>query len=117
MFIHDFLKDYTCSFRIVVIEKLLGNYLLKDVVPEYFQDVNRLKQRQVITINLKSSLSNHLNGQKIKPIVMAKDIVCVLASSKTCNIGQVARVLGVDRKNIKKVVERQCIIDTNEDFG
>jgi hypothetical protein len=62
MFIHDFLKDYTCSFRIVVIEKLLGNYLLKDVVPEYFQDVNRLKQRQVITINLKSSSSNHLNG-------------------------------------------------------
>jgi hypothetical protein len=85
MFIRDFLKDYTCSFWNVVIEQLLGNYLLRDVVLEYLQDVNKLKQNQVVIDNLKSSLSNHLNGQKTKLIVMAKDIIYALASSKTCN--------------------------------
>jgi hypothetical protein len=46
---------------------------------------------------------------------MAKDIVCVFASFKTCNNRQVTRVLGVDCRNIKKVVERRCILDTNGD--
>jgi hypothetical protein len=46
---------------------------------------------------------------------MAKDIVCVLASSKTCNYRQVAQNVGMDHKNIKKIVERKCILDTNKD--
>jgi hypothetical protein len=58
----------------------MGSYLLKDCVFEYLCDLGKIKQKQIIVDNIKSSLSNHLNGQKTTPIVMAKDIVYALAT-------------------------------------
>jgi hypothetical protein len=58
----------------------MGSYLLKDCVFEYLCDLGKIKQKQIIIDNIKSSLSNHLNGQKTTPIVMAKDIVYALAT-------------------------------------
>jgi ActR/RegA family two-component response regulator len=47
---------------------------------------------------------------------MAKDIVCVLVmSDKSCNARQVARALGVDRRNIKRTYERRSSLDTIQD--
>jgi hypothetical protein len=56
----------------------MESYLLKDCVLEYLCGLGKIKQNQIILHNLKSSLSNHLKGQKTTPIVMAKDIVCAL---------------------------------------
>ncbi len=50
-------------------------------VPKCLRDPQKIKQNQVIVENLKCGLSNHLNGPKTTPIVMAKDIiVCVLTT-------------------------------------
>jgi len=62
MHIHEFLKGYRSFFQSVVIEKLMGSYLLKYCVLKYLHDLGKIKQNQVIVDNLKSSLSNHLNG-------------------------------------------------------
>jgi len=58
----------------------MGSYLLKDCVFEYLCDLGKIKQKQIIVDNIKFRLSNHLNGQKTTPIVMAKDIVYALAT-------------------------------------
>ncbi len=85
IFIHELLKRYAFSFQSFVVEKVLGNVLLEGYVPKYLQDLGKAKQNQVIVDNLKCGFSNHLKGQKTLPIVMAKDIVCALATSKkTC---------------------------------
>jgi predicted transcriptional regulator len=65
--------------------------MLRAYVLEYLGDPRKLKQNQTIVDNLKSCLFNHLSGQKTTPIVMAKNIVCTLASfSKSCSSRQVA---------------------------
>jgi hypothetical protein len=68
MHIHEFLKGYRSSFQNVVIEKLMGSDLLKDCVLKYLHDLRKIKQNQVIVDNFKSSLSNHLSGQKPHPL-------------------------------------------------
>jgi phage regulator Rha-like protein len=47
---------------------------------------------------------------------MAKDIVYALVTfDKTSNNRQVARILGVDHKNIKRAIERRHTLDNNRD--
>jgi hypothetical protein len=48
--------------------------------------------------NLKEGLTIHLIGKRLSNLVLAKDIVCTLASSQSMSNGQgIANVLGVDR--------------------
>ncbi len=48
---------------------------------------------------------------------MAKDTLCTLAMfEKTCSKKQVARILGVDYRNIMKAIERRQFLDTHGDF-
>jgi hypothetical protein len=58
--------------------------------------------------SLKISITNQLVGQNSSQIVVVKDIVCMFFSrqSKACKIQGVARALGVDRRNIRKAMER-----------
>jgi hypothetical protein len=77
-----FLKGYTFYSQCLVVEKVFGNILLQYYVPMYLHD----PRRPIIVDNLKCHLLNHLKGHKAMLIVMAKDIVCVLATSKnTCS--------------------------------
>jgi hypothetical protein len=62
--IRDFLKGYPSSFQTLVVEKVLGNYVLRCRVSEYLCDPGKFKQNQTIVDNIKSSYSNHLSGQK-----------------------------------------------------
>jgi hypothetical protein len=46
---------------------------------------------------------------------MVKDIVCTFAFNQLLGSDkEVARVLGVDRRNIKKGVERRMMLDTSQ---
>jgi len=44
--IRDFLKGYPSSFQTLVVEKFLGNYVLKGYVMEYLRDLRKLKQKK-----------------------------------------------------------------------
>jgi hypothetical protein len=75
-------------------------------VLKYLGDLKKLRENQGVVENLKCGLTNHLRGQKFASMVMAKDIVYVLATyDKTSNNKQVVQILGVDLRNIKRAIE------------
>ncbi len=60
-------------------------------------------------------MKDHLKSNKTSYVV-TKDFVCALvASDKTSNNNIVVWVLGVDCRNIKKVVEVWCSLDNGGD--
>jgi hypothetical protein len=59
-------------------------------------------------------LSSHLVGQKPIKITMAKNIVCTLVISQSIwSFREVVKVLGVDRRNVKKATKRRILLDTS----
>ena len=81
------------------------------MVPDFLVDPSKVKLRHSVLSNLKEGMADHLLGVRQSKIVMAKDIVCTLASSS--NMGSrrsVADVLGVDRRNLKGIHGKE--IDT-----
>ncbi len=77
-----------------------------------------MKHNQQVMSNLKSRITNYLIGQKKSQIVVAKNIVCMLASSQLgCKkINGFAKALDVDRRNIKKAMERRLQFDIKKDI-
>jgi hypothetical protein len=74
---------------------------MRDAVPSYLSDLKVFKEYHNIIENIKSAVGTHLYGQKPIQIVMAKDILCTLASSSSSsNCRGVASVLGGDKWNI-----------------
>jgi hypothetical protein len=63
--------------------------------------------------NFKNDLSSHLVGKKPTKIIMTKYIVCTLATSQFVgSFREVAKVLRVDRRNMKKATQRRILLDT-----
>ena len=76
---------------------------MKDIVPAFLQDVSVVYQNHEVICNMKTRISMHLAGSRKSHLVMAKDIICTLASSENITSSRfVADILGMDRKNIKK---------------
>jgi hypothetical protein len=64
-----------------------------------------MKCNQVVVDNMNSGMTTHLTGVHPSHSLMAKDIVCILASSQSVGSSRgLAKVLGVDRRNIKKTI-------------
>ena len=98
------LQHTSDKFKEVAIEKVVDHPMWKNHLPSYLKDLGKLKHSQEVVDNLKGGLTDHLTGQRSQPLVMAKDIVCALATFQynVTSCREVARVLGVDRRNIKK---------------
>jgi hypothetical protein len=92
-------------------EKFLCHLLVKGFLPPYLEDNALLKQNQGVLGNLKDGLTSHLVGPCQSKLVMAKDIMCRLATTahtieSGINSGRgIARLLGVDKRNIKRGME------------
>lgn len=95
--------------------------LVKGFLLPYLEDNALLKQSQGVLGNLKDGLISHLVGLYQSKLVMAKDIMCTLATSahtieSGINNGRsIARLLGVDKRNIKRGMEQQILLDTQKD--
>jgi hypothetical protein len=68
---------------------------------EYLKDLDSIKCNLEILKNFKSSLTNHLLGSCKTGLMVAKEIVCTLASMSSSR--GVAKTLGVERRNIKRL--------------
>jgi hypothetical protein len=80
-------------------------------------DPRRIKNNHVVE-NLKNGLSNHLTGQKSNPLIMAKNIVCTLATfDKNSSSRKVVRVLGVDWRNISSLINNKDVFWLNKKVG
>ena len=66
--------------------------------------------------SVREGLKDHLVGVKVSKIVMAKDILCTFSSSSQVGSGRgLAKLLGVDRRNISKARSRRQILDAGHD--
>ena len=75
-----------------------------------------MKHNQVFVHNINLGMTSHLTGVRPLQLLMAKAIVCILASSQSLGSSRgLARALGVDRKNIKKAIMRRVLLDTQKD--
>lgn len=92
--------------------KFLSHPLMADIVPPFLSDLGAVIQNQEVIRNMKAGISTHLAGSRKSHLVMAKDIICTLASSEHMTSSRsVAEVLGVDRRNIRKGVNRRVQLD------
>jgi hypothetical protein len=83
-------------------------------MPPYLHDIKRLKQNLQLIENFKFGL-NHVAGHKSSKLVLTKDIICILASFQSIgNSRKTTKVLGVNKRNIKKGVERCMLLETLE---
>jgi hypothetical protein len=82
MFIVYFLKRYDVNTQNVIMEKVVGHDILTGAMPPYLHDIKRLKQNLQLIENFKSGL-NHAAGHQSSNLVLAKDIICTLASSQS----------------------------------
>jgi hypothetical protein len=90
---------------------------LQNCVLEYLWNPRRIKENHVIVENLKFGLSNHFTCQNFGPFIMAKNIVCSFATYDNSNSSkQVVRVLGVNRRNIKKTAKNWNSISNGDVF-
>jgi hypothetical protein len=91
-----------------VVCKFLGHPVVRDIVPTFLQDVSVVHQNHEVIRNMKTGILMHLAGSRKSHLVMAKDIICTLASSENITSSRsVADLLGVDRMNIKKGLDRR----------
>jgi len=99
----------------MTIEKFLGHGFLTGMLLDFLVDPTKVKLRHSLLANLKGGMIDHLTGVRESKIVMAKDIVCTLAaSSKLGSNRGVADLIGVDRKNLRRGMERRLLLDTQQ---
>ena len=109
------LRRYDPVVQHLTIEKFLGHGMLTGMLPDFLVDPTQVKLRHSVLGNLKEGMIDHLTAVRESKIVMAKDIVCTLAASS--NMGsnrRVADLIGVDRRNLRRGMERRLLLDTQQ---
>jgi hypothetical protein len=113
----DFLKGYDVTTHSSIIEKTLSHEILMVWCFLICMVLSLLRRNQQLIYNFKFRLSNHVTCPWSNTLAMAKNIVYTFASFQMENNKDVARVLGVDRRNIKKVFEIRLLLETSsQDF-
>ena len=85
---------------------------MREAVPSYLSDVKALKEYYKIIENTRSVVETHTCSQKPMEIMMAKDILCTLASSSSSSSCRgMAGVLGINKWNIRRGIKRGIQLD------
>jgi hypothetical protein len=80
---------------------------MKGMVPDYFNDLQYVKHNQEVLSNMKSGITHYLTSAKQFQLVVAKEVVCMLAYNASIGSSRgVVKVLEVDKQNIRRALER-----------
>jgi hypothetical protein len=110
------IKGFELNIQKIILEKTVGHSMLQSFLPEYFRDLDIVKSNQAVVDNMNSGMTAHLTGVRRSHSLMAKDIVCTLASSQSAGSSRgLVKVFGVNRRNIKKAIQRREMLDTAND--
>jgi hypothetical protein len=83
---------------------------------DYLRDLKCVEWNHEIFSNMKVGITEHLTSPRKSNLVISKEIMYMLASnSSNGNSRGVARILGVDKRNIRKALGRQVQLDTMKD--
>lgn len=110
------MKNHDREVQHLTVMKLLGQPILKDMVPPFLKDPTAVKLRDEVLGSLKIGMQTHLVGLRKGKTLFAKNIVTTFAVGPGIGSGRgVAGLLGVDRRNIKKALARRALLDTEQD--
>jgi hypothetical protein len=110
------LEHHDTRIQHLAVQKFLGHTSMKDMILPWMIDLDTIKLQHSVLSSMKEGVRDHLLGVRESAIVMAKDILCTLASSSKVGSGrEVARLLGVDRRNISKARSRRMVLDGSQD--
>jgi hypothetical protein len=80
-----------------VVCKFLSHPIMREIVSPFLQDLGAVHQNHEVIQNMTVGISMYLARSKKSHLVMAKDIICTLASSENMTSSRsLAEVLGVD---------------------
>jgi hypothetical protein len=79
MFAFDKMKQLELNVQQAIIEKFLVHPLMQNMIPNYLTNLQCLKAHEEVLSDLKSGITYHLTNQQKAQVVVAKDIVCMLA--------------------------------------
>lgn len=82
-------------------------------MPLYLHDTKRLKHTQQLLENLRFGLVGHLTSTISIKFTMAKDILCIFTTFELMGSSRgAAKLMGVDRRNIRKAIDKPLALDT-----
>ncbi len=114
LFIRNFLEGFDIVAHNTILEKVVSHDILVDAMPPYLHDIKTLKRNLQLLENFRSRLGEHLIGSWSSKLVMAKEIVSTLVTSRSRGSNRgITRILKVDRRNIKKGIEKHMLLDTS----
>jgi hypothetical protein len=98
MFSKKIMKGMDIILQQTTFEKFITHPLVTDMLPKYLKNLDSIKCNLEILGNFKYSLTVHLLGFCKIELIVAKNIVCTLASNQTINSCRgVVKSLGVNR--------------------
>jgi hypothetical protein len=85
------------------------------MIPLYLKDLQTIKLQQSIFSIVREGIKDHLVGVKKSKLIMAKDILCTLASTSKVGSGRgLAGLLDVDRRSISRARGRRVLLDAGQ---
>lgn len=88
---------------------------MKDTTPKFLSNLDVSKLQHYVLFGLQICLKNHQAWVRRSKIVMAKDVLCMLALSlQVCSGSTVVGLLGVDTRNISRAWSKQLIMGVNK---
>jgi hypothetical protein len=98
------------------VTKFLDNSKMKGMILPFLSNLVIIKLQDSVMSNVRDGMKDHLVGVYQSKIVMAKDILCALATnSKVGNRKGLAGILEVNRKNILWARDRGFTLDNGND--
>jgi len=112
LFIRNFFKGFDIVAHNTILEKVVSHDILVDAMPPYLYDIKTLKHNLQLIENFRSRLREHLIESWSSKLVMAKEIICTLVASRSRGSNKgISWILKVDRRNIKKGIEKHMLLD------
>lgn len=109
------LQGHSRDVHHLCIQKFLGQPLISRIVPPFLRNIAAVRVATEVVAGIKDGVTSHLKGPRKAKVVMAKDIICTFAAGSSVGSSRMIHgVLGLDRRNLKKGVERRLQLDAQK---
>ena len=109
------LQGHSRDVHHLCIEKFLEQPLLSEIVPPLLRNPTAARVATEVLAGIKDGVTTHLKGPRKAKVVMAKDIICTFAARSSVGTGRMIQgVLGLDRRSVKKGIQRRLQLDAQK---
>lgn len=99
-----------------MIEKFISHPLVKNMVLPYLFDPSIVKHQNEVIGGIKFGIRSHCVAAQKNEFLIAKGVVCAFGTGQSVDINRVvAKALVVDKRNIRKSIDRRIQFDVHKD--